>query len=267
MRFFITILYYEYCKLYLFYFISSNRDLTPADRGLVSGIAQFVICTRILLICLLMDSDFLFITTHTHKQIGAQELQQSPPPPSFYSFYFFIHLLIHSHYFQPLPPLFSVFLIMLFAFVYHRRHTRKRVYGTCRDPSPVALFFFFFFFFYVCVCANARCFCVPQETHSEESVRYVPGSLAAVLAGAGPFAWAGMTPATFLRGGRFQTPWGVGTWHAKAGFDGVVVATFFGIAHELRLGSRECGRLLSVRSSDGDRVPVSFTFEAECPGR
>lgn len=49
-----------------------------------------------------------------------------------------------------------------------------------------------------------------------------------------------------------------------AGDSAVVVATFFGIVHELSIGSAECGRLLSVRKSDGDRVPVAFAHEAAC---
>jgi hypothetical protein len=43
-----------------------------------------------------------------------------------------------------------------------------------------------------------------------------------------------------------------------------VLATFFEIAHELRIGSAECGRLLSTRVKDGDRVPVAFVHEADC---
>ncbi|KAG8462690.1 hypothetical protein KFE25_004666 [Diacronema lutheri] len=104
----------------------------------------------------------------------------------------------------------------------------------------------------------------PKGAHRAESAQLAPGSLAAIIAGAGPFAWAGMTPAAFLREGRFQTPWGVGTWGPKRGVPNVVEATFFGIEHELTLGSAECGRLLSVRRKDGDRVPVAFTHESPC---
>jgi len=40
-----------------------------------------------------------------------------------------------------------------------------------------------------------------------------------------------------------------------------IFATFFNIKHELFIGSPECGRLISVRVKDRDRVPVAFSAE------
>ena len=45
-----------------------------------------------------------------------------------------------------------------------------------------------------------------------------------------------------------------------------IYATFFNIKHELSLGSAECGRMISVRVSDRDRVPVAFSYEPLCRG-
>lgn len=98
------------------------------------------------------------------------------------------------------------------------------------------------------------------SSHAEEAARYPPGPLAAVL-GAGPFAWAGMVPAMFLRGGVFQSPWSDGEWSLEG--DKLHV-TFYGIKHELTLSSADCGRLLSMRTSDRDRVPVAFSHEPLC---
>ena len=70
--------------------------------------------------------------------------------------------------------------------------------------------------------------------------------------GAGPWAWAGITPMAFLGGGRLHSPWGPGTYAPVAGTTDSLYVNFVGSKHRVTLDG--CYKFHSVRETDGEKV-------------
>jgi len=73
-----------------------------------------------------------------------------------------------------------------------------------------------------------------------------------LIAGSGPWAWAGVMPMAFLADGRLSSPWGPGHYSPVAGTTDTLLVEFVGAKHKVVVGA--CNKFHSVREGDGQEV-------------
>ena len=92
------------------------------------------------------------------------------------------------------------------------------------------------------------------------------GEMVRRLLGSGPWAWTGVSPVGWLRGGVLHTPWGPGTWKPHASNDGTIIASFVGEHHHVTFA--ECASFVSLRERDNDRATGAISLSpaaTSCP--